>query len=104
MHDLCHRLLLRPQTLVLLHLQLEEILAAAVEPYGNAAEFSVVSILAHVEKLEILSILDEPNVVSLLGGLAGAVDGVDSDIFAVLGLPRMNHHHNMHIIPYSNFP
>lgn len=104
MHELCHRLLLRPQRFVLLLCQLEEVLATAIESYGDAAEFSIVSIFAHVENLEILSILDEPNIVSLLRGLAGTVDGVDSDIFAVLGLARMYHNHHMHIVSYSYFP
>ena len=104
MHDLCHRLLLRPQTLKLLHSQLKEILGVSTEAKGDASEFSIVPIFSDIEQFEILSILDEPDVVCLLSGLAGAVDGVDSDVFAIVGLAGVDHHNHMHAVSYADVP
>ena len=102
MHDLCHRLLLRPQTLKLLHSQLKEILGVSTEAKGDASEFSIVPIFSDIEQFEILSILDEPDVVRLLSGLAGAVDGVDSNVFTIIGLAGVDHHNHMHVVFYAD--
>lgn len=100
----CHGLFLRSNILELILSELEEVLGVAVEAQGDSSQLSIISIFADIEYFEAVSILDEPDVVGLLGGLAGTINGVDADILSVIRLPGVDHYYHMDIIADGDFP
>ncbi len=83
---------------------MEEILSPPAEAQGNPAEFSIITIFLDIEDLEALPILDEPDIICLLGGLAGAVDRVDAQVFIVLSLLGVDHYHHVHVVLEAYLP
>lgn len=74
-----------------------------VIPDGNFAHIAIEPIFLDVENSEVVSTLQHPNIVGLLSGLAGAIDRVDLDVLIILGLPGMDHNHNMYIMVSGHF-
>lgn len=69
----------------------------------NFAHIPIKPIFLDVENSIVISTLQHPNIVGLLGGLTGAINGVDLDVLLVLRLPGMNHDHNMHVVVSGHF-
>ena len=83
---------------------MEEVIGVSIETQRNPAQLSTVSVLFNIKNLEGISVLNEPDVVRLLNGLAGSLDRVDSNVVIVFSLPRMNDDDHMHIVLDANVP
>ena len=83
---------------------MEKVLGVSIETQRNPAQLSIISVLLDVKDLEAVSVLNEPDVVRLLNGLAGSLDRVDSNVLIVFSLPRTNDDDHMHIVLDANVP
>ncbi len=61
-------------------------------------------ILFNIENLEILSILNDPDIISLLRGLTGTINGMNTDILIILRLPGMYNNNHVNIVINGDLP
>lgn len=77
--------------------ELKKLFVFAIKSQRNPAQLTIITILLDIEDLKAISILYNPDVVCLLRRLASAIDRVDSDIFRILSLARMDDYCHMNI-------
>lgn len=54
-------------------------------------------ILLYIKYFKGGTVLNHPNIISLLGGLTCSIDGVNADVLVVFSLPGVNDNDDMHI-------
>lgn len=78
--------------------ELDEFTDLLIIPDGDFADISIKSVLFNIKKPKILSALDHPYVVGLLGGFASAIHRMNLYVFVLLCLSWMDDDHYVHII------
>ena len=96
--DVIHSAFLLVKVSPLFFSQLEKTLDVSVETHWDTTELSVMTVFLNIKQFIPLSVLDDPNIVSLLCSLTSSINGVYSYVLSFVCLTRVDHYRDMDIL------
>ena len=84
--------------------QLKEAFDVSVETHWDTTKLSVMTVFLNIKQFIPLSVLDDPNIVSLLCSLTSSIDGVYSYVLSFVCLTRVDHYRDVDILVDCHLP